>query len=948
MDHGTRFWLLAALVCLFAHPGRADDYRTARVSDVRGHLTVRGEDEDDVSYVERNAVIRGGDTVWTAEETRAEIELERGSWIRLAEDTKIEIRGLPPSGEIRLWTGSLYLDLSDQLEGRLLIRTPAGDVEIPPASVVRVDLSKSESARVSVHHGKARVSGDVGGSRELLAGDRTYLEPDRPVEPPQRFDREDVDSFDRYHRERLDYYISRPLPRELERDILGARDLNDYGSWVVVDSVRYWRPRCEPSWRPYSYGYWGWAPGFGYTWIDYHPWGYTTSHYGRWLYRPVYGWLWCPQYAWGPSWVHWSNWGNYYGWAPLDPWNRPCYYGPGNFFAFNLAIDFRSWTFCDRDRFFHGRHHRRFAGGGRHFFAGHEVRLDPGRFRLVKDAHREIGVPRERVRGITFADDGRSARDRVLHVENRLPERRLKLIEDRFRVPGLRDRERASRASVVERFQRSPSERIEDDRILRGDEAVRRVLQGRQRVDVGDRDPGRARGGGDRNVPGAGRGPAPGGDRPDAGPGRPDPPSRGTRPGGDTPDGRRGLPGGAPGRSINPPGVTPGGGGDRTRPQDRDEGFRRGVPGGGGGRQETPPAGGRDFGQERAEEARRAAERQRQENDRREADRREADRREADRREAQRREADRQQAERQQAERRETERRETERRETERRETERRRGFAAPGDSPVRAQPFPGPGSRDERFRRNDPPTTTPGRSYRDFPSRGGGGSFPAPSPRTGDPGPRALPGGAYRDFPTPPARGGDRDGGFRRDAPGPSASPGGSRSLPSGPPGSYRSLPPSDRSGGRSYSPPSGSPGGRPSYSPPSGSPGGRPSYSPPSGRSYSPPSGRSYSPPSRSYGGGSGGGSASPGRSYGAPSRGSSGGSYGSGGYSRGSLGSRGGYSGGSGGRSYAGPSGGGGRSYSGGGSGGSSRGGGGRSSDSGRGSSGGGRSSGGRGGR
>ena len=429
--------LLLAVAALASRPALAEEFRNARISDVRGSLSVRGPDDDDVSYVERNAVIRHGDVLWTDDDGRAEIELERGAWVRMAEDTKLEIRALPPGAEFRIWTGSVYLDLSDRVLGQTVLKTPVGDLELERNSVARVDLDGAEGARFSVYNGGGRVRADSGSPIRIGAGERLYLDAGKGASEPQRFNRDDQDGFDRYQRDRVDYFINRPLPRELSEDIVGARDLNDYGSWVSVENATYWRPRCEPTWRPYSAGYWSYIPGCGYTWIDYSPWGYTTSHYGRWMYRPVYGWLWSPGYRWAPSYVYWSSYGDYCGWAPLDPWDRPCYYGNNGFslgIAFgNVFIDARSWSFCRRDRFYYGRHHQRyFATGGRSIFGGHEVNLRRDGFRASRDAHREIGIPRNTVRGLTINDRGTLARDRVLRLEDRVPEGRRKLIESRL------------------------------------------------------------------------------------------------------------------------------------------------------------------------------------------------------------------------------------------------------------------------------------------------------------------------------------------------------------------------------------------------------------------------------------------------------------------------------------------------------------------------------------
>lgn len=460
------------------------DYRTARVSDLQGELAVRGYDEDDVSYVDRNSIIRPGDVLWTDDKSNAEIELERGAWLRLAEDTKLEIRELPPSAEFRLWTGSVYVDVSERVGEPLRIQTPAGDVDIFPESVVRIDLAQDDNARVSVFSGRAVAHGDGGRDERLQSGDRIYLEAGRITQAPTRFDRDDLDGFDEYNRQRVDYYVARPIPQEIEEPIIGAHELADFGVWVEIDNTRYWRPRVADDWRPYSRGYWSWAPGCGYAWVDYEPWGYTTCHYGRWLYRPVYGWLWCPRYTWSPAWVYWSNCLDYYGWAPLDPWGRPCYYGRGSGFSIgfggsNFWIDFRSWSFCNRNDFFFGRHHRRFWGrGGRAFYAGHEIRLDPGRFRLGRSGVRLFGAPRERFRGLLAGNRG-LARDRVLRVEDRVPQRRQQLIRDRFGVSPDRDRQivrnLSRRGNELASLQRDRNTRIDDNLLLRGEEAQRLI-----------------------------------------------------------------------------------------------------------------------------------------------------------------------------------------------------------------------------------------------------------------------------------------------------------------------------------------------------------------------------------------------------------------------------------------------------------------------------------------
>src|SRR5882672_7602363 len=82
--------------------------------------------------------------------------------------------------------------------------------------------------------------------------------------------------------------------------------LSPYGRWVDYPSYGWcWSPAgVAAEWRPYSDGYWVYSD-FGWTWVDYEPWGWAPFHYGRWLEDPQYGWLWVPGTEWAPAWVAW-------------------------------------------------------------------------------------------------------------------------------------------------------------------------------------------------------------------------------------------------------------------------------------------------------------------------------------------------------------------------------------------------------------------------------------------------------------------------------------------------------------------------------------------------------------------------------------------------------------------------------------------------------------------
>src|SRR5690349_18237505 len=97
MQRRPASYLMAVILSIVACcAARADQspQKAGRLSDARGEVSVRGQDEDDVSVADPNCVIRTGDMLWTDQQGNAEIELPGGLTVRLAEDTKLEVRQL--------------------------------------------------------------------------------------------------------------------------------------------------------------------------------------------------------------------------------------------------------------------------------------------------------------------------------------------------------------------------------------------------------------------------------------------------------------------------------------------------------------------------------------------------------------------------------------------------------------------------------------------------------------------------------------------------------------------------------------------------------------------------------------------------------------------------------------------------------------------------------------
>ena len=146
------------------------------------------------------------------------------------------------------------------------------------------------------------------------------------ADEPRRFDREALDDFGLWDRERADFAHDRDVrsARYLPAEVAPyAQEFDTYGNWHYETEVGYvWAPRVETGWRPYTNGRWAWT-AYGWTWVPYEPWGWAVSHYGRWGFSVGLGWYWVPGRVWGPGWVSWAHGGDYVGWCPLGYRDRP-------------------------------------------------------------------------------------------------------------------------------------------------------------------------------------------------------------------------------------------------------------------------------------------------------------------------------------------------------------------------------------------------------------------------------------------------------------------------------------------------------------------------------------------------------------------------------------------------------------------------------------------------
>lgn len=133
------------------------------------------------------------------------------------------------------------------------------------------------------------------------------------------------DQFDNWSSSRDGDLLSSQSAQLIGPELGGADELDRNGNWVPSQYGQVWAPReVSQDWAPYSNGEWSWQNYYGWTWVDYSPWGWAPYHYGRWFRNGSYGWCWWPgprgvHPVWRPALVGFFGSGQGLGWVALAP-----------------------------------------------------------------------------------------------------------------------------------------------------------------------------------------------------------------------------------------------------------------------------------------------------------------------------------------------------------------------------------------------------------------------------------------------------------------------------------------------------------------------------------------------------------------------------------------------------------------------------------------------------
>lgn len=325
--------------------------RVVRVGAVSGDASYLRGDADEWTALGANTPLMTGDSIYAADDARAEVSLGRGNFARVGDATQLTLVSLTPDvTQLGLDSGSLSFRVRSLPERAALeVDTPFAAAMITAPGLYRFSVDESRSkyeaveGSLSVVVNGEQLDAGAGESIALTGFEPTtyeYLGPQRPGK------------LDEWASARDRRYEGAAGARNVNEEVEGREDLDEHGTWAPHPTYgRVWIPTAVgPDWAPYQEGRWIWQDPYGWTWVSYEPWGWAPYHYGRWV---SYGgtWAWVPPPPRGfvaargvimpapvyapalVAFIGGSNWsvgisvggGSSVGWVPLAP-AEPYYY----------------------------------------------------------------------------------------------------------------------------------------------------------------------------------------------------------------------------------------------------------------------------------------------------------------------------------------------------------------------------------------------------------------------------------------------------------------------------------------------------------------------------------------------------------------------------------------------------------------------------------------------
>jgi hypothetical protein len=240
------------------------------VNYVEGKVVVAGKNNRS-GYLLKGDTVEVGDKVSTGADGKAEILLNPGSYIRLAENSSFEFLTTSLDNlRLKLNGGSAMFEVIADDEFKIAVKTPKADFSIITSGVYRVSVLNDGSGKIAVWKGKAQI-GDFNYT-EIKAGREAVVNGSQVA--IEKFDRDEKDALENWSKTRAKDLAK--VNSRLQRQDIRNTLISGFGAsrWNMYNSFGLWV-------FDRSFGSYCFLP-FGYGWNS--PYGYS---YGRdlWYFR---------------------------------------------------------------------------------------------------------------------------------------------------------------------------------------------------------------------------------------------------------------------------------------------------------------------------------------------------------------------------------------------------------------------------------------------------------------------------------------------------------------------------------------------------------------------------------------------------------------------------------------------------------------------------------------
>ena len=355
MQHLFRYLSLMLFLAfgVFSAGARAEMYDSqegilvGRIAHIEGKLLRFVPEEKDWVVTVHDAPFGLEDALYCGDEAKAEFIMPNKTWLRVGENTQIQLIALTPDATTVDVASGLARMYNKSREAVIKVTTPFGYVVAPGGTIFDLYVGDDSLEVIAVRgnvdfvHNETRARYEVReGSSSIIADRRATARGNGTVDSVW----DDWNGRrDGLWTERLQTsgWSTEYLPEPIRDE---SYALEENGRWERVyyegDYRNLWRPtRVDPGWRPYTAGRWSVYYGDN-CWIPDEPFGYVTHHYGSWVYiDSFHSWYWAPPVAravavvpgfsigfgWYPGRVGWIHNGPSVGWVPLAP--DEIYYG---------------------------------------------------------------------------------------------------------------------------------------------------------------------------------------------------------------------------------------------------------------------------------------------------------------------------------------------------------------------------------------------------------------------------------------------------------------------------------------------------------------------------------------------------------------------------------------------------------------------------------------------